>query len=112
HPSLIDIVLLLARLPQADCIVKTAARTNPFMRGIVTSTGYLANDHGDVLVDACADRIRRGRSVVLFPEGTRSPRGGLGRFQRGGSPPICRRATNDGSAPMRPTHEWARGLQG
>ena len=83
HPTLIDVVLLLTRLPQADCIVKTAARRNPFMRRIVTGAGYLANDDGDALVDACADRIGRGRSVVLFPEGTRSPRGGLRRFQRG-----------------------------
>ena len=83
HPTLIDVVLLLTRLPQADCIVKTAARRNPFMRSIVTGAGYLANDHGDALVDACAERIARGRSVVLFPEGTRSPRGGLRRFQRG-----------------------------
>ena len=83
HPTLIDVVLLLAQLPQADCIVKTAARRNPFMRSIVTAAGYLANDHGDAVVDACAERIARGRSVVLFPEGTRSPRGGLRRFQRG-----------------------------
>ena len=83
HPTLIDVVLLLAQLPQADCVVKTAARRNPFMRSIVTAAGYLGNDHGDALVDACAERIARGRSVVLFPEGTRSPRGGLRRFQRG-----------------------------
>src|SRR5260370_15527594 len=83
HPTLIDVVLLLAQLPQADCIVKTAARRNPFMRSIVTTAGYLANEHGDALVDACAERIARGRSVVLFPEGTRSPRGGPRRFQRG-----------------------------
>src|SRR6266403_1721468 len=83
HPTLIDVVLLLAQLPQADCIVKTAARRNPFMRSIVTTAGYLANDDGDALVDACAERIARGRSVVLFPEGTRSPRGALRRFQRG-----------------------------
>jgi len=83
HPTLIDVVVLLARLPQADCIVKTAARRNPFMRSIVTRAGYLANDEGDALVDACAGRIAQGRSVVLFPEGTRSPRGGLRRFQRG-----------------------------
>ena len=83
HPTLIDVVLLLARIPQADCIVKTAARRNPFMRGIVARAGYLANDEGDALVDACAARLAAGRSVVLFPEGTRSPRDGLRRFQRG-----------------------------
>lgn len=83
HPTLIDVVLLLARVPQADCIVKTAARRNPLMRSIVTQAGYLANDEGDALVDACATRIADGRSVVLFPEGTRSPGGGLRRFQRG-----------------------------
>ena len=83
HPTLIDVVLLLARLPQADCIVKASARRNPFMRHIVGRTGYLANDQGDALLDACAARIAAGRSVLLFPEGTRSPRGGLHRFQRG-----------------------------
>ena len=83
HPTLIDVILLLARLSQADCIVKTAARRNPFMRRIVARAGYLANDDGDALVESCADRIAQGRSVLLFPEGTRSPRGGLHRFQRG-----------------------------
>ena len=29
------------------------------------------------------DRIRAGRTVLVFPEGTRSPVGGLGPFQRG-----------------------------
>ena len=83
HPTLIDVVLLLARVPQADCIVKTAARRNPLMQSIVRAAGYLANNEGDALVDACAGRLAEGRSVVLFPEGTRSPGGGLGRFQRG-----------------------------
>jgi len=83
HPAQIDVVLLLARVPQADCIVKTAARRNPLMHSIVRAAGYLANNEGDALVDACAGRLAEGRSVVLFPEGTRSPGGGLGRFQRG-----------------------------
>ena len=83
HPTLIDVILLLARLPQADCIVKSAAQRNPFMRRIVTRAGYLANDDGDALVESCAERIAQGRSVLLFPEGTRSPRDGLRRFQRG-----------------------------
>jgi len=93
HPTLIDVILLLARLSQADCIVKTAARRNPFMRRIVARAGYLANDDGDALVESCADRIAQGRSVLLFPEGTRSPRGGLHRFQRGAVVITCRPPT-------------------
>ena len=29
------------------------------------------------------ERLARGRSLLVFPEGTRSPRGGLGAFHRG-----------------------------
>lgn len=83
HPTLIDVVLLLACLPQADCIVKNAVRKNTFLRGIVAHAGYLPNDLGDALVDSCVDRLRSNRSLLLFPEGTRSPKGGLGAFQRG-----------------------------
>jgi 1-acyl-sn-glycerol-3-phosphate acyltransferase len=35
-------------------------------------------------IDAAAARIREGRSVVIFPEGTRSPDGRLGAFKKGG----------------------------
>lgn len=83
HPTLIDVVLLLAWLPQADCIVKSAARGNTFLRGLVRRAGYLCNDHGDAIVAASVARLRAGRSVIVFPEGTRSPSTGLGTFQRG-----------------------------
>jgi 1-acyl-sn-glycerol-3-phosphate acyltransferase len=83
HPTLLDIVFLISRMPQADCIVKRSAWRNPFLRGIVTAAGYLPNDGGEALVEACLERLRAGRSMVLFPEGSRSPEGGLGPFQRG-----------------------------
>jgi 1-acyl-sn-glycerol-3-phosphate acyltransferase len=83
HPTLIDIVVLVSLLPQADCVVKKEAWSNPFMRSVITATGYLPNDHGDALVETCAERLRAGRTLVLFPEGTRSPEGGLGPFRRG-----------------------------
>lgn len=83
HPTLIDIVVLVSLMPQADCVVKKEAWSNPFMRGAVSATGYLPNDSGDALVEACVERLRAGRSLVLFPEGTRSPKGGLGPFRRG-----------------------------
>jgi 1-acyl-sn-glycerol-3-phosphate acyltransferase len=83
HPTLLDAVFLISLMPQADCVAKQATWSNPFMWGVVTATGYLSNDLGIELVEACAERLRAGRSVLLFPEGTRSPKGGLGSFQRG-----------------------------
>ena len=83
HPTLIDVVMLGALLPQLDCVVKKQAWSNPFMRGVVRSAGYIPNDLGDHVLDVCADRLRQGHRLLLFPEGTRSPKGGLGPFQRG-----------------------------
>jgi 1-acyl-sn-glycerol-3-phosphate acyltransferase len=83
HPTLIDVVLLIALLPQADCIVKEAVWRNPYMRRIVRAAGYIPNDAGSALTMACADRLRQGRKLLLFPEGTRSPREQLGMFRRG-----------------------------
>jgi 1-acyl-sn-glycerol-3-phosphate acyltransferase len=83
HPTLIDIVLLIACLPQADCVVKRAAWRNPFLRWVVAGAGYIRNDDARGLVDTCVSRVRQGRCLVLFPEGTRSPRLCLGSFRRG-----------------------------
>jgi len=83
HPTLIDVVLLISQMPQADCVVKKDAWSNPFLRGMVSAAGYVPNDGGNELVEECVARVRAGRSLLLFPEGTRSPRGSLGSFRRG-----------------------------
>jgi 1-acyl-sn-glycerol-3-phosphate acyltransferase len=83
HPTLIDVVLLIAQLPQADCVVKSAAWRNPFLRGVVRLAGYVPNHGGPELVEECARRLRAGRTLVLFPEGSRSSAGGLRPFKRG-----------------------------
>jgi 1-acyl-sn-glycerol-3-phosphate acyltransferase len=83
HPTLLDVVFLVSQIPHVDCVVKQAVTTNPVMRGVVRASGYLANDPGDALVEACAERLNRGRSLLLFPEGTRTDDGQLGVFRRG-----------------------------
>jgi 1-acyl-sn-glycerol-3-phosphate acyltransferase len=83
HPTLLDVVFLVSELPQADCVVKQAVMANPFMRRTAVFAGYFANDLGDALVDACASRLAEGRTLLLFPEGTRTDDGQLGRFRRG-----------------------------
>jgi len=83
HPTLLDVVLLLSFMPQADCVVKKAAWSNPMLRAIVSSAGYIPNDSGQRLIESCTERLAAGRSVILFPEGSRSPIEGLREFQRG-----------------------------
>jgi len=83
HPTLIDVVLLVAAMPQADCIVKTAAERHPLLRWLVKGAGYIGNDRPEPLIEAGTESLRQGRSLLLFPEGTRSPEARLGPFRRG-----------------------------
>ena len=83
HPTLLDVVVLLAHMPQADCVAKGAAWNNPFLRAVVSAAAYIPNDSAEQLITACCERLAAGRSVVLFPEGSRSPAHGLRPFRRG-----------------------------
>ncbi len=83
HPTLVDAVAILSCMPQGACITKQSNASNPTMSGVIRGAGYIPNEGGQAVVDACADSLSHGSSLLLFPEGTRSPRGGLGEFQRG-----------------------------
>lgn len=83
HPTLIDVVVLGALLPQCDCVVKGDAFGNFFLSGIVEAAGYVTNTNGPDLVRECSERLQAGRTVMMFPEGTRSPDEGLEPFGRG-----------------------------
>ncbi len=83
HPTLIDVVFLISMLPNADCIVKSSLARNPFTRGPVRATNYICNDVGADLVRDCIASIKMGNSLVIFPEGTRTPVDGVMTLQRG-----------------------------
>jgi len=83
HPTLLDAWALMSLMPQADCVVKERYYENVFLGGAARNAGYIPNYDGPGLVDECVARLLRGRSVIIFPEGTRSPKDGLGDFARG-----------------------------
>ena len=83
HPSLIDVVLLMSLVRRADCIVKASLARNPFTRGPVRAAGFVCNDSGAGLLHDCIGSLRAGNNMIIFPEGTRTPRSGAARLQRG-----------------------------
>lgn len=73
HPSLIDVVFLIALMPNANCVVKSALLKNPFTRGPIRAAGYIVNDESaDEVIDAATEAFQRGEALIIFPEGTRS----------------------------------------
>jgi len=83
HPSLIDVILIIAYLPNADCVVKSALFKNPFLRGVVKRVGYIDNDNSEQLFIDCKKSLASGCNIVVFPEGTRSVDGQPLVFKRG-----------------------------
>lgn len=83
HPTLLDALLLMAMMPNATFIVKAAMARNPFTRWIVALAGYIPNDEvGVELVEKAATALRAGETLMIFPEGTRTP-GDLLSLKRG-----------------------------
>ncbi|MGQ0618690.1 MAG: lysophospholipid acyltransferase family protein [Panacagrimonas sp.] len=83
HPSLIDVVFIISLMPGVDCIVKEGLWRNPFLRWPVSWAGYIANTAPEQLIANCAQGLRSGRSLIVFPEGTRTVPGQPLNFKRG-----------------------------
>jgi 1-acyl-sn-glycerol-3-phosphate acyltransferase len=84
HPTLIDVVLLMALTPRVRCIVKHELWDNRFLKGVVCAAGYIRNDlPPSSIISACRETLDRGNNLIVFPEGTRSRIGEPMHFHRG-----------------------------
>ncbi len=83
HPTLIDIVFLISRIPEANCIVKEKLWRNPFMKGPIINAGYISNGDPESMIQQCVERLKSGATMIVFPEGTRTVPGSEYKFQRG-----------------------------
>jgi 1-acyl-sn-glycerol-3-phosphate acyltransferase len=72
HPSLIDVVFLIAHIRDANCIVKESLWRNPFTRGPVCRARYISNNGSPDMLERAADALRGGETLIVFPEGTRT----------------------------------------
>ena len=83
HPSLIDVVFLIAFIKRADCVVKSSLLSNPFRGGPIKMAGYIANDNPEQVIDLAAASLKRGNTLIIFPEGTRTTPGQTLSMRRG-----------------------------
>ena len=75
HPTLLDATFLLARLPDTICIIKPALMRNPAMGPVALLAGYAAGETDIDLIRDVAAKVAAGRSLLIFPEGTRTQPG-------------------------------------
>jgi 1-acyl-sn-glycerol-3-phosphate acyltransferase len=83
HPTLVDVVALIAATPNADCVVKASLADNPFTRWPVRACNFILNHDPARLMDDCQASLRAGGNLIIFPEGTRSRPGEPLQLQRG-----------------------------
>ncbi len=72
HTSLWDVVFIIARLPQAICMMKRSILQNPILGVAARLAGYIANDGNTRSFRHASAALADGGQLLLFPEGTRT----------------------------------------
>lgn len=74
HPSLLDAVMIVSRLPNAVCVMKASLLDNVLFGAAARLAGYIRNDAPLEMILKAREELRRGAQLVIFPEGTRTTR--------------------------------------
>lgn len=80
HPSLLDAVVLISRLPNATCIMKSGLLANPLYGFAARMAGYVSNADAERMLAHSRNELALGSSFVFFPEGGRSREFPVSRF--------------------------------
>lgn len=83
HPTMLDALLLVARLPRSACIMKADLMRNVFLGAGARLARYIRNDSARTMVRLAVEDLKNGGQLVIFPEGTRTVSPPLNRFRPG-----------------------------
>lgn len=83
HPSMLDAMLIVARLPRGVCIMKAALMRNVFLGAGARLARYIRNDSARGMIRASVANLKEGSQLVMFPEGTRTVRPPINGFRPG-----------------------------
>jgi 1-acyl-sn-glycerol-3-phosphate acyltransferase len=118
HQSTLDIPALFVALPvDFRFVAKKVLKYVPVTGWYMALAGFVFIDRGNrrnalKSIEVAAEKIRRGTSIVMFPEGTRSETGAILPFKKGpfalaaqAGVPICPVAV-EGSRHVMPKNSW------
>lgn len=72
HPCLLDAVMIISRLPNVACVMKSELMNNIFLGAGARLARYIRNEPiRQMTLEASAD-FKTGSHLLLFPEGTRT----------------------------------------
>ena len=72
HPSLLDAVMIVSRLPNAVCVMKASLLDNILFGAAARLAGYIRNDAPLEMILKAREELWQGAQLVIFPEGTRT----------------------------------------
>ena len=83
HPSMLDALLVIARVPRGICVMRASLMRSPFLSAGARLARYIRNDPPRAMIRSCVADLRRGGQLVWFPEGTRTVREPINPFRPG-----------------------------
>jgi 1-acyl-sn-glycerol-3-phosphate acyltransferase len=88
HPGLFDVLFLIRDVPRMSVMVKKSLARKLPLGPVFRSAGYVLSpdfeERGPFqCLDEAIEKIHMGYKFMVFPEATRSPKGGLGKFNAG-----------------------------
>ncbi|OIR17645.1 acyltransferase [mine drainage metagenome] len=72
HPCLLDAVMIISRLPNVACVMKSELMNNIFLGAGARLARYIRNEPIRQMVLQASDDFKSGSHLLLFPEGTRT----------------------------------------
>lgn len=82
HPSMLDVVFMISLLPSADCIVR-GNLANTVYAGVIRQLYIVNTIDYDEMTALCKKSLDSGNCLIIFPEGTRTPRHGVNSYKKG-----------------------------
>ncbi|MDA3940955.1 MAG: lysophospholipid acyltransferase family protein [Spirochaetia bacterium] len=88
HQALLDILIIYTLFKHFKWVAKNSLLKLPFLGWNMALNGYIIVKRSDTksqvkMMKHSERTLKSGSSIMIFPEGTRSPDGKIGRFKRG-----------------------------